>query len=104
MNQTAFVLPTLTWTVGPGPIWDARGQSLDYRVQAGRVSTLTVRDRDGLVHVRRGYGGNAASDLMSAARAFEIVAALGGPSRPRSEALSRTSWRARNSASALVGA
>ena len=103
MTRTAFVLPTLTWIVGPGPIWEARGESLDYQVRAGRISTLTVRDRGGLVHVRRGYGERAASDLLSAARAFEIVAVLGGRSHPRSSPIPRDSWRARSTSNALVG-
>ena len=103
MDQTASLLPTLTWTVGPGPSWEARGKTLDYHVRAGRIATLTVRDRDVLVHVRRGCGGSAANDLLSAARAFEIVAVLAG-SHQRSEPISRNSWRVRSSSSVLVGA
>ena len=83
MAGTGFVLPTLTWTVGPGPIWEAHGEKLDYRVLAGRISTLTVRDQVDIVYLRLGYGGTALRDLLSAARAFEIVAALVEPADSR---------------------
>jgi len=73
---------TLTWTEGPSSYWEAHGETLHYRVIAGRrISTLTVRDGDDIVYVRCGDGDDGGTDLRAAARAFEIVAALAGPVR-----------------------
>jgi hypothetical protein len=73
---------TLTWTEEPSTYWEAQGETLHYRVIAGwRISTLTVRDKDEIVYLRCGDGGDGGKDLRAAARAFEIVAALAGPVR-----------------------
>ena len=73
---------TLTWTEGPSRFWEAHGETLHYRVIAGwHISTLTVRDKDSVVYMRCGDGGDGGTDMRAAARAFEIIAALAGPVR-----------------------
>ena len=89
---------TLTWTEGPSRYWEAEGETLHYRVIAGwHVSTLTVRDKDDIVYMRCGDGGDGGADLRAAARAFEIVAALAGPVRAirDSEDSSDVDWHGR---------